>query len=87
MQKIIVTGGSGFIGTNLIKKLLEMNYKVINLDKLSYASNRYIKIKNKNYKFFNVDLNNKLKTLVNKFSFKFKSALEGLRFSFIDSIM
>ena len=70
MQKIIVTGGSGFIGTNLIKKLLEMNYKVINLDKLSYASNRYIKIKNKNYKFFNVDLNNKLK--VYKILEKFK---------------
>ena len=33
MQKIIVTGGLGFIGSNLIKILLKKNYSVINLDK------------------------------------------------------
>ena len=52
MQKIIVTGGLGFIGSNLIKILLEKKYYVINLDKIGYASSFYnIKdIKNsKNY--------------------------------------
>ena len=41
MQKIIVTGGLGFIGSNLIKILLQKKYKVINIDKISYASKFY----------------------------------------------
>ena len=41
MQNIMVTGGLGFIGSNLVKMLLDKGYKVINLDKISYASNFY----------------------------------------------
>ena len=41
MKKIIVTGGYGFIGSNLVKYFLKKNYFVINIDKLSYSSNRY----------------------------------------------
>ena len=61
MKKIIVTGGSGFIGSNLVNYLINKKYFVINIDKLTYASNRYDnKIRNrKNYKFFKVDINNK----------------------------
>ena len=66
MQKIIVTGGLGFIGSNLIKILLQKKYKVINIDKISYASNFYnVKNfkKNKNYSFIKCDINNKKKIL------------------------
>ena len=38
VKKILVTGGSGFIGSNLVNHLLQKKYKVINLDKLSYSS-------------------------------------------------
>ena len=41
MKKIIVTGGLGFIGSNLIDLLLEKNFYVINLDKVTYSSNFY----------------------------------------------
>ena len=62
MKKLIVTGGLGFIGSNLIKYLLKLGYYVINLDKVSYASNFY-NIKefknNKFYKFVRVDISNK----------------------------
>ena len=64
MKKIIVTGGSGFIGSNLVKFLLKKKYFVINIDCLKYAANPYntenLK-KNKNYIFFKLDLNNKNK--------------------------
>ena len=40
-KNIIVTGGMGFIGSNLINLLLKKKYKVINIDKISYSSNFY----------------------------------------------
>ena len=66
MKKIVVTGGLGFIGSNLIKLLLSKNYYVINIDKVSYSSNFY-NVKeftgSKKYKFIKADLNNKSKIL------------------------
>ena len=60
MKKIIVTGGLGFIVSNLIN-ILQKKYFIINIDKVSYASNHnnidpYIK----NYKFYKQDINNKI---------------------------
>tara|TARA_B100001540_G_C15774099_1_gene627809 strand:+ start:294 stop:1316 length:1023 start_codon:yes stop_codon:yes gene_type:complete len=66
MKKIIVTGGLGFIGSNLIKLLIQKKFKVINIDKVSYASNFYnVKNfkKNKNYKFIKCNINNQSKVL------------------------
>ena len=72
MHTIIVTGGLGFIGSNLIELLVKEKYKVINIDKVSYSSNFYnlkdLK-KNNNYKFIKCDLNNKskLKKIITKY--------------------
>ncbi len=74
MKKIIVTGGLGFIGSNLIDLLLQKKYYVINIDKVTYSSNFYnnkeYKIK-KNYKFIKLDIKNKR---LEKILFKYKPA-------------
>ena len=62
MKKVIVTGGLGFIGSNLIDLLISKNYYVINIDKVTYSSNFYnIKeYKNsKRYKFLKSDIKDK----------------------------
>ncbi len=74
MKKIIVTGGLGFIGSNLIDLLISKNYHVINIDKVTYSSNFYNTkeyLKKKNYKFIKLDIKNKkLKNII----FKYKPA-------------
>ncbi len=72
MKKFIVTGGSGFIGSNLVKFLLKKNFFVINIDKLNYSANPYNLKKindNKNYRFFKYDINNEngILRIFNKF--------------------
>ena len=62
MKKIIVTGGLGFIGSNLIDLLLKKNFFVINIDKATYSSNYYNvkEFKNsKKYKFIKLDIKNR----------------------------
>jgi len=64
MKKIIVTGGLGFIGSNLIELLIKKKFNVINIDKVTYSSNFYNTkdfSKNVHYKFIKCDLNNKSK--------------------------
>lgn len=38
IKTVLVTGGAGFVGTNLVIKLKSLNYNVIVLDNLSYGS-------------------------------------------------
>ena len=53
-MKILVTGGLGFIGINFVKYILKKNLNIINLDKITYASNKEKKYlrPSKNYKFY-----------------------------------
>ena len=62
MKKIIVTGGLGFIGSNLVDLLIKKNYFVINIDKVTYSSNYYNLREYKNskkYKFIKCDIKDK----------------------------
>ena len=63
MKKVVVTGGLGFIGSNLIQYLINKNYFVINIDKSNYSANPYNlkNLRKKKYIFFKADIANKKK--------------------------
>ena len=65
MKKILVTGGSGFIGSALIRYIInKTNYRVVNIDKLTYAGNleSLFTIKNNSrYSFKKTDICNSIK--------------------------
>ena len=58
MKRILVTGGAGFIGSNLCKKLLEKGNFVICLDNLFTGKEKNITFlkKNENFRFINHDV-------------------------------
>ena len=58
----LITGGAGFIGTNLIGYLLEKNEKVICIDDFTSGSSLNIKkwIKHPNFKFIEEDITNNI---------------------------
>ncbi len=73
-QTILITGATGFIGTNLTIKLLANNYKIIGIDNHFSSNqknleiiNKYIlkhQINNNNFIFFNHDITNPLENLI-----------------------
>jgi dTDP-glucose 4,6-dehydratase len=71
MKTIVITGGLGFIGSNLINILSKKNYFIINIDKVTYASNfNNISSNIKNYKFYKQDINNQnfIKKILDKYN-------------------
>ena len=62
-KKVVVTGCAGFIGSNLVDRLLKENYQVLGIDNLSTGQINFIKkpLKNSNFKFFKINLLNSKK--------------------------
>ena len=52
-MKILVTGGAGFIGSNLVDKLIELGHQVVIIDDLSSGKKEYI---NPQAKFYQMDI-------------------------------
>jgi dTDP-glucose 4,6-dehydratase len=78
MKNILITGGAGFIGSHVVRFFLKKypNYKIYNLDKLTYAGNleNLIDVENKkNYKFIKQDICDfqKMKTLFKEYEINY----------------
>ncbi len=68
-KTILVTGGSGYIGSHVVRYFLENNFNVINVDNLIFKHDSNFNLnKNSNYKFYNLDIRdiNSLKKKIKK---------------------
>lgn len=70
MSKILITGGAGFIGTNLTKRLLEDGHEVISVDNFVIGKKEHTEIflTNPKYHFIELDISD-----TDKFLEKFKN--------------
>lgn len=61
-QRILITGGAGFIGSHLAESLLRKNHVVTSIDNLSTGAKRNIQhlISNPNFSFVRADINDEL---------------------------
>jgi dTDP-glucose 4,6-dehydratase len=69
-MNVIITGGCGFIGSFAVNKYLKEGHKVLNIDKLTYASDpKRIQKNKKNYFFIKDDISNpNLYKVINNFN-------------------
>lgn len=76
-KKVLVTGGAGFIGSNLVDGLIEQGYEVAVIDNLSSGKREYL---NPQAKFYEVDIVDRQKVqevfTVEKFDYVFHLAAQ-----------
>ena len=77
---LIITGGAGFIGTNLIKKLaLETNFNIISIDNYS-SGNKKNHLKNRKVKYIKGDIQD-IKLILKKYKNKIHTLFHFGEFS------
>lgn len=82
MSRILVTGGAGFVGTNLIKELLKLEHSVVSMDDYSIGTNLNHQ---KGAKYIKGDINQIQDLILNDFDFCFHLAgLSRIQPSFED---
>jgi UDP-glucose 4-epimerase len=69
MKKILVTGGAGFIGSNLVDRLVELKYEVIVLDNFINGSLKNLKKSKNKIKIVKIDIS-KSKNSLKKYFYK-----------------
>lgn len=87
MKKILVTGGAGFIGSNLVDSLIALGHDLVVIDNLISGKESYL---NPKAKFYNLDIgSNKLQDVFAKESFDYVYHLAAqidVRHSVIDPV-
>ena len=74
MKKVLVTGGAGFIGSNLISNLIHKKYDITSIDNYSIGSkiNHYSEVK-----YIDDDINNINKLNLKNFDYCFLLAAQS----------
>ena len=67
MKTILITGGSGYLGTVLVNKLVKKNYKIINLDPMIFSSSSTYQKTHKNVKTYWIDKDKSKSSMKNQF--------------------
>jgi len=82
MKNVIIFGGAGFIGVNLIKRLLDNGDKVLCVDNLytGFLTNIELFFDNKNFRFVNKDITNE-KDIIELYD-----DIEDFLYNFVDEI-
>ncbi len=60
-MRSLITGGAGFIGSNLADSLLKLGHEVVILDNLSTGKLSNLNLKNKKLKFINCDISDDIR--------------------------
>lgn len=63
MQKVLITGSAGFLGSHLAEGLLDLGYSVVGIDNLFRGRKEYLP-NNKNFTFYRLDLTHETDQLV-----------------------
>ncbi|MCX5704293.1 MAG: GDP-mannose 4,6-dehydratase [Candidatus Omnitrophica bacterium] len=69
LSKILVTGGAGFIGSAFVRLALRRGYKIVIVDKLTYAGDlKRLQELKRRYKFYRADICNKkqIRSILNR---------------------
>lgn len=87
-KKILVTGGAGFIGSNLVKSLLRLNNQVVIVDNFSQGKKENLKevLRDKNLKIYKSDILDKraMMKITQHIDLVFHLAVQCLRISLED---
>lgn len=72
-KSVLVTGGSGFIASHLVDRLVQLGYFVVNLDKLDYCSYNNTESIENHYKFIQGNICNKelVEFILNEYSINY----------------
>lgn len=55
-KRFVITGGLGFIGSHFVEMCLQEGHSVVNIDKVTYASNEHLKFHDGNYTLVKCDI-------------------------------
>lgn len=81
MERSLVTGGAGFIGSNLVDALVKLNHQVIVFDNLSTGRISNLNKSKKKIKFYKIDIfkdRKKIQNLIKKHNIDYIYHLAGL---------